>query len=160
MPLTASIVLMILITFKLISHCFSFLSFFPLLAFHQLPGRRLTLPLPPPPNSLQHINQGNKHRHLDQRPHRTSKRLTTLSPINSNNNGNGQLEIIARRRETLRAAHSVPEAAFPAHPDGEGEDCDEVDEERGGDAEDAGYTVDDAVALGGEEHDDCVEEAD
>lgn len=86
--------------------------------------------------------------------------MIAIRPINSNHNRNGQLKIIARRRKSLRTTQFVTEAEFPTHPNREEEYGEEIDEQGCGDTEDAGYLVDDAVALRGEEDDDGVEETD
>lgn len=70
---------------------------------------QLIIPIPPLPEPLHNVNQAHQHGHLDQRAHSASQRLPAPHPINSDHDGNGEFEIIARGRETLRAGNLIPE---------------------------------------------------
>jgi hypothetical protein len=119
----------------------------PFSSFHR---NYLPLPLPPLSNRLQNINQRYQNWHFNQRPNRTGQSLIAVNPVDSNHHRNRQLEIIARSGETLRTTNLVPKAEFPAHPGCEEKDGEEVDEQRSRNAEDGGYLMHDAVALGAE----------
>lgn len=124
------------------------------------PSNTSILPTPPPPNLPNHIHQSQQHRHLNQRPHRTRKRLIALSPKRRHRHRNRQFEIITRGREALRRRQLVSETQLMRHEQSEEKHDAEVNDQRGGDSDHGNNLVHDAVALGGEEDEDGKEEAD
>ena len=124
------------------------------------PSRTSILPPPPPPNLPDHIHQPQKHRHLDQRPHRTRERLVAIGPKRRHRHRDRQFEIVARGRETLRRRHPVPEPQPVHHEQGEEEHDAEIHHQGRGDADYGDDLVHDAMALGREEHEDGKEETD
>ncbi|KFA70808.1 hypothetical protein S40288_11570, partial [Stachybotrys chartarum IBT 40288] len=121
------------------------------------------LPSRPRPSLTQPLNQVDQryqHRNLDERPNRGRQGLFAIRTKSCNGHGYCQLEVITRGREALHATEAVAEAQPAADPERDEEDDDKVDEQRSGDSDhrhDLPYHV---ASLRGEEHDDCVEQAD
>ena len=121
---------------------------------------KASIPPPPPtPHRSKHKNQPQQNRHLDQRSHRRRQRLVALLAKHRHRHRNSQLEIIARRRESLRGRHPVPEPHLPRHEQRREEHDGEVDDQWSRDAQHGDDLVYNAVALRGEENDDGEEEA-
>ena len=116
--------------------------------------------MPPPLNPTHDVYQPNQHWHLHQRAHRTCQCLAAIRPVYRHHDGNRKFKIVTRSRERLRAAGLVLEAELLARERRGSEDDEEVYDQRSADSENRGDGVDDFFALGREEDDDGVEEAD
>ena len=120
----------------------------------------LVLPLSFLPDPSHHVHKRQQHRHFDQWPHRRRERLVAIGAKRSDGNGDGQLEVVAGRRETLRGGQLVSEAKPMGDEQGGEEDDGEIDNQRRCDPEHGYDLVHHPVSLGGEEHQDGEEKAD
>lgn len=107
---------------------------------------------------LHQVYQSEQHWHLDQRTDRGRQSLITIRAKSSHRNGDRQLKIIARRRETLRGGQRVREPKTTGDPQRGKEYDEEIHNQRRSHPYDRHNLMNDLAALGGKEDENGVEQ--
>ncbi len=119
----------------------------------------LIFPVPPAGNPFHQIYQSNQDRHFNQRPHRRRQSLIAVGTEGRHGDGNGQLEVVAGRREALSGRQLVAEPQALRDDECEKENDDEIHNQGSSDPDDRDNLMDDPFSLRCKQDQNGVEKA-